>query len=442
MTKLLMTMIALWAVAGPAMADEARTLTLPQALDELDAKNFALVEARSRVAQARALVEQVSSPLLPQVVAGGGYTRNSDEAKVGLGDLFGTLGRSLPPGFPGTLYIQPIGAWSVSGSVKVPLLAPSAWADRAAAKRGTEAAAATASAVRLQLHAVLVQAAWAASAAEDIVAASERAVQTAEQLRQTSVRMVEAGEEASLSVLKAETELVKRQSDLVRARAELEKARLALGILLGRAEPVSVLPGAEPTLDLAVASDALVAEALGHRPELQSDAARIQAVDAERLSARLRLLPQISGMAAAFASDMPYPTGKKQGWRLTLDATWALFDGGYGSSKRAEAEAAGEGAMAKQEGQRLAIAQEVADAVREVRVAAERLRLAQRQCAFATEAAASAKRTFEAGVAGSLDVLDANDRLYQADVALADARGRLGVAHAVLGKALGRDVGR
>jgi len=32
-------------------------------------------------------------------------------------------------------------------------------------------------------------------------------------------------------------------------------------------------------------------------------------------------------------------------------------------------------------------------------------------------AAASAKRTFEAGVASSLDVLDANDKLYQADVA-------------------------
>jgi outer membrane protein TolC len=40
---------------------------------------------------------------------------------------------------------------------------------------------------------------------------------------------------------------------------------------------------------------------------------------------------------------------------------------------------------------------------------------------------------------GSLEVLDANDRLYQADVALADARGRLGIAGAALAKAVGRD---
>ena len=440
--KAILAIFAVLAVAGPAAADDLCTLGLGQALDELDAKNFALAEARSRVAQARALVGQASSPLLPQVVAAGGYARNSDEAKVAIGNLFQAIGQSPPPGFPGTLYIQPLGAWTVSGSVKVPLLAPSAWADRAAAQRGDEAAVATAAAIRLQLRSVLVQAAWAASAAEEIVAASERAMQTAEEHRQMSARMVAAGEAAALSMLKADTELVKRQSDLVRARAELERSRLALGVLLGRSEPVRVLPGTAPTSAAAAASEAMVAEALGQRPELQADAARIRVADAETLSARLRLLPQLSGSATLFASDMPYPTGKKNGWRLTLDATWPLFDGGYRSSKRAQAEAEGEGARASAQGQRLAIAQEVADAVRDVGVAAERVRLAERQCAFAAEAAASAKRTFEAGVAGSLDVLDANDRLYQADVALADARGRLGVAHAGLAKALGRDVAR
>ena len=442
MKKAIFSIFAVLAVAGPAAADDLRTLGLGQALDELDAKNLALAEARSRVAQARALVGQASSLLLPQVVAAGGYARNSDEAKVAIGNLFQAIGQTPPPGFPGTLYIQPLGAWTVSGSLKVPLLAPSAWADRAAAQRGGEAAVATAAAIRLQLRAVLVQAAWAASAAEEIVAASERAVQTAEEHRQMSARMVVAGEAAALSVLKADTELVKRQSDLVRAKAELERSRLALGVLLGRSEPVRVLPGATPTSAAAAASEALVAEALGQRPELQADAARIRGADAETMSARLRLLPQLSGSATLFASDMPYPTGKKDGWRLTLAATWPLFDGGYRSSKRAQAEAEGEGARASAQGQRLAIAQEVADAVRDVGVAAERVRLAERQCAFAAEAAASAKRTFEAGVAGSLDVLDANDRLYQADVALADARGRLGVAHAGLAKALGRDVAR
>jgi outer membrane protein TolC len=375
-------------------------------------------------------------------VAAGGYTRNSDEAKLGLKGafepIFQRLGLPLPEGIPETVYMQPIGAWTVSASAKVPLVVPSAWADRKAAQRTTEAAAASLGTVRLALRAALAETAWAAAAAEDIVAASERAVGIAQEHRQTSARMHEAGETAALSVLKADTEVVKRQSDLVRARAELERTRMALGVLLGKSEPLRVLPGPAP-VPAATSSEALVREALVERPEVAANAAKIRAASAQTLSARLRLLPQLSGSATVFASDMPYPTGKRDGWRLTIDATWPLFDGGYRGSKRAQSEAETEGARAAAEVQRLAIAQEVADAVRDVGVAKERLRLAEQQAAFAAEAAASAKRTFEAGVTGSLDVLDANDRLYAADVALADARGRLGVAGAALSKAVGRD---
>ena len=43
-------------------------------------------------------------------------------------------------------------------------------------------------------------------------------------------------------------------------------------------------------------------------------------------------------------------------------------------------------------------------------------------------------------MASSLDVIDANDRLYQADSGLADARGRLAQAKLALTLALGREV--
>jgi outer membrane protein TolC len=216
---------------------------------------------------------------------------------------------------------------------------------------------------------------------------------------------------------------------------------LAIGVLLGKDHPVRVSPGTlaeSETLLSLLSSDSSVSDAVAARPETRVKEATIRASQAQTLSARLRFLPQLSGSASVFASDMPYPTGKKDGWRLTLDASWPLFDGGYRSSKRAESEAQTEGARAAAGASRLTIAQEVADARRDIEVARERLRLAEQQCTFANEAAASAKRTFEAGVAGSLDVLDANDRLYAAEVGLADARGRLGIAHAALAQASGR----
>lgn len=442
MRKAILLTVVLLVASAPAAAQEVRTLTLSEALGQLEAQSFVLAEARSRVAQAQAVIGQASAPLLPQVVAAGGYTRNSDEAKLAMRavfqPIFDLMQRPLPDGIPDTVYMQPSSAWTVSASAKVPLVVPNAWADRRAAQRASESASASFRAIRLGLRAALVQAAWAAAAAEDIAAASERAVQIAVEHRQTAARLHEAGETAALTVLKAETEVVRRQSDLVRAQAELGRARLALGVLLGKSEPVRVLPGPMPA-GMAMSSDVLVREALSQRPEVAVNTAKIRAAQAQTLSARLRLLPQLSGSAAMFASNMPYPTGEKQGWRLTLDLTWPLFDGGYRGSKRAQAEAEGEGARAAAEVQRLAIAQEVADAARDLGVARERLRLAEQQAAFAAEAAASAKRTFSAGVTGSLEVLDANERMYQADVALADARGRLGMAHAALSKAAGRD---
>ncbi len=426
--------------SGRAIADEPRTIDLGQALRDLDDHNLSIGEARSRVAQARALVGQASSALLPTVLAAGGYTRNSDEARVGLGGLFQSLGVQPPPGTAGTLYIQPKESFTVSGSIKVPLLAPSAWAERAAAQRGAEAASAGAQALRIQLRASLLQLAYAADAGQEIVAASERALSVAREHRDTAARSADAGEAAPLSVLKADTEVARRESDLVRARAELERSQLALGVLLGRSDPVRVKVPPPASTDVASPGADLISEALAARPEVRANAARVRVAEAQTLAARLRLLPQISGSATVFASDMPYPTGKKEGWRVAVEATWLLFDGGHRGGRRDQAEAEAEAARASAGATLLGIAQEVADAVRDVGVARERLRLAERQAAFAAEAAASARRTFEGGITGSLEVLDANDRLYQADVAVADARGRVGAARAGLAKALGRDV--
>jgi len=414
-----------------------RALTLDQALAELDSQSPTLAQARGRVADARALATQAAVPLLPTLVAAGGYTRNSADAIVDLSKL--PLA-GLPAGAlsSGPLVIQPLGVWTVSGSLRVPLIVPNAWADWAAAQRAADSIGATAESARLQLRASLAQAAWAAAAAEEIVAASERALTVAEEHQRSAARSVTAGTEAPLSVLKAETEVVKRQSDLAQARANRERSHLALGVLLGKTEPLRVLLPPIAGGETPHPVDSLVAEALQARPELVAQEAQIRAARAQVTSARLRWLPQISGSGAVFAADVPYPTGKKEGWRLTLDALWPLYDGGLAGGKRDQAQADLLTARAAAEAQRLNVIQEVQDTRRDVSVAGERLRLAEQQRDLATAAAASAKRTFEAGVASSLDVLDANDKLYQADVGMADAHGRLGIARVALDRALGR----
>jgi outer membrane protein TolC len=132
------------------------------------------------------------------------------------------------------------------------------------------------------------------------------------------------------------------------------------------------------------------------------------------------------------------PTGERRGWRATVDLTWALYDGGARYGKRHQAEAQLAGARAAAQAQRLAVLEELEDASRDLEVSAERLRLAEKQRAVAADAAAIARRGFEAGVTGNADVLEANDQLFQAELLLADARARLGAAVAAHDRAAGR----
>ena len=408
-------------------------LPLADALAELERQNLTLAQARGRAEEVAALAGQARAALLPSLTAQGSYVRNSDEFRLG------------PLAFPGGLVIdrtvQPLEALSVTGSLRVPLVVPSAWYDVAAARSGARAAEASSEAARLQLRAGFAQAAYAAAAADEVVLASERAVESAAELARSAERRVRAGTSAPLDVLKAKTEQVRRERDLARARAEAERARLALGILLGRDGPVRIALPAAPRQEAGADGAALVEEALARRPELAAQHAQVEAADASVKSTWARLAPQLSASASAFAQDVPYPTGERDGWRATVDLTWALFDGGLREARRRQAEAQRATARAAEEAQRLAVVQEVSDGARDLAVARERLRLAETQGRLAADAAASARRSFEAGIASSLDVIDANDRLYLADVGLAEARARLAQARVGLERALGRQEG-
>jgi outer membrane protein TolC len=421
--------------ATPAQAQPparaAVDLPLAAALDELDRANPTLAQARARGDEASAITRQTWAALLPTLTAQGQYYRNSDS--------FSIVAPGQNPGdLPRRVAIQPGEAFTGQGAARVPLLAPSAWWNVAAAKDGERASGASLEAMRRNLRAAFTQAAHASRAAEELVAASEAALKNASELERSAARRVQAGTSPPLDRLRAETDRTARESDLAQARANLERSHLALGVLLGREQPVRVLvPDVAPPAD-AGSPDALARAALDARPELAVQRAQVSAAEAQVKSAWARLAPELSAGAAYFASTVKYPTDQYDGWRVTVDLAWPIYDGGFRYGKRRQAEAQLAAARAGEAAQRLAVVQEVEDASRDVAVAVERLRLAESQRTLAADAAASARRSFEAGVASSLDVIDANDRLYFADVRLADARARLAQAGVALDLAAGR----
>jgi len=440
LTVLLAPLLAHAADAPPTM------LTLDEALKELDAHNLTLAQAKAHAEETRAVVRQAMAALLPNAMVGGSYTRNNAEAKVAIGGLLdsieGGLNKISPvqvtldrSNVPADMVIQPLEGWNGQAAVKVPLWAGNAWPDYFAAKRGAEAAELSADAARLKLRTALVQAASWSGAVEDIAAASERALTIAKEHEASAQRAVIAGTAAPLSELQARTEVVRRESDVVRTQADRARSWLALGVLLGRAEPVRVTM-AVPTDTLPDADDQLQ-NALQLRPELKAQAAMLSSADWQLRSSWLRLAPTVSASFAAVTSNVNYATGLNYGWKASVDLTWVLYDGGFRYGKRRQAEGAIAAARAGLAQQTVEVKQQVLDARRDAEVAAQRMTLAQKQLALAKEVAASADRSFEAGLASSLDVLDANDKLYMAEVGLAEAKAKVGMASAALMGATG-----
>ena len=426
------------------------TLTLDQALKKLDAQNLSLAQAKGRAEETRGIVRQAMAAFLPAISAGGQYLRNSASAKLSMGALLDSIEggiNTISPRpvqldrsqVPGETVIQPLEAFSGQASVRVPLFAANAYHDFLAALESAKAVEASVASARLQLRGALLQAAWWSGAAEETADASERALSISQEHERSAARAVQAGTSAPLAHLQAQTDVVRRESDLVRARAERQRAWLALGVLLGEPKPTRIVLPFEPTtlVTATATTEGLTHDALERRPELRSLEASVRAAQWQVDSAWWRLLPQLSASASAFASNIAYVTGEKTGWRASVDLTWALYDGGFRYGKRAQAEGQLAAARAGLWAQKLEVSQQVLDATRDLEVAKERLRLAVRQKELAVEVAASAKRSFSAGLASSLDVLDANDRLYQAEVGQAEARARLGMASAALARVTG-----
>jgi outer membrane protein TolC len=432
---------ALWMLVLVGATPSVREIALSDALADLDRQNLTLAQAQDRARAASGVVWQSASPLVPSVTASGQLLRNRDEFAI-------TLPPTLGPGvgFPaGGAIIQPLHQSTATLSVRVPLVVPASWFDVSQARGAERAATAGAEATRLQLRAGFVQSAYAALASEEVVVAAERALTDAAELSRSAERRVKAGTAAPLDLLKARTDEVSRRSDLVRARADVDRGRLALGVLLGREGPVRVtVPevGAAPVALEGAPDDVLGREAVAHRPELAAQRAQVEAAEAGVRSSWARFAPQLSASGAAFTSDIPYPTGKTNGWRATLDLTWPLWDGGLSVGKHRQADAQAAEARAAEEAQRLAVLEEVQNSSRDLGVAREQLLLAGERSQLAQETAASARRSYEAGVASSLDVIDANDRLFVANVNLASARARLAGSIVAFDRALGRETVR
>ena len=262
--------------------------------------------------------------------------------------------------------------------------------------------------------------------------------ETADQLAVQARDLKTAGLVAGLDVVRAEVEVQRLRQRRVAADNAYAKSLLHLGRAIGLppgqvvrlTDPIPYAPLADVTLEQALA------DAYAQRPDYVAARERLTAAESAHRAATSELLPSLR-------FDADYGTiGQEWG---TAHPTYAVaatvrvpvFEGGRAQARRLETNAVVRQRRAEADDLRGRIDVEVREAMLDVTAAAQELVAADATVALATQALTQARDRFAAGVAGNLEVTQAQEALAAASDARLDVLYRHNLAKAALARAVG-----
>ncbi len=452
-SRITWTALALGAVlivAAPARAQ--RTLTLDEALSTAHRNNRDLSQARARVEQAHAGVLNAWSALLPVVTTQGKYTHNYKEVTLPASEFTGStvglanaINQAIPAivadpnaqaqataainGFinqlnantPANIVIQKGEQLDFVLAGTIPLLVPSAYPGLSAAKRLEEAGRANLAVSDAQVLYSTAQAYYACAGADELVAARVHAVEVAQKALDNARARLEAGVVNRVEVSRAELQLVRARQALLESQDTQVQTYRSLGTIMNMHETVRVV-GAESGPPEAPPVETLTAQALQLRPEF---AALELTIESDRLTASSniwRWAPTISAFGNLRAFNYAGFSGDQFSWAIGAQLDWTIYDGGVRDANRKLARAQQWEAEAKLDLLRDQVRDDVFNARRTLATKRRALETARRSQQLSKETLDLVQVQHDAGTATQLDLLQAQDNLVAAEVALAQAR--------------------
>jgi outer membrane protein TolC len=247
----------------------------------------------------------------------------------------------------------------------------------------------------------------------------------------------EAGLVSSNDVTRAELELATAVRGVAEAAGNVQAARVDLENLL-KADVDGPLAPPTALLEAAAAPPAAdISAAQQRRGDIAASRANVEALRAFSDETRARFLPSV-GLTAQTRNINDGPiTSREQDGFFGLAFSWPVFDAGVRSAERREREALVRGAE-------LELEASLRDVQRELESAAVRLTTEQAALREATAAVRAARKNadetqilYREGLASALELADATQRLFEADVAEATATYRMALAYLSLREASG-----
>lgn len=399
-------------LVAPLLAREPVRLSLEQAVEmALAPEGNARVQlAAHQVRQAEARTSQARAALLPDVAASVGEQNQTRNLAA-----FGIRFEVPLPGFAFPELVGPFTTFDARASVAQNIFDLSAVRRYQAARRGARAAAAERESVAEQVAAQVARLYLAAQRAEAALATARANLKLSEALLELAENRRAAGTGTGLDVTRARVQMAHNRQRLIEAenarrRAHLELLR-AIGLPLDReielTDELRYQPVEAATLEQARAA------ALQSRPDWAAQREREASARLSYSAARYERLPSLVGFAdygsIGNGIHRALPT-RTVGVSLRVP----LFDGGRRDARRAESLAQWRQEQVRTEDLRREIELAIRAALDDLRAAEEQVKVAAEGLELAENELAQARRRYEAGVAGSLEVTDAQTRLERA----------------------------
>jgi len=419
--------------AAPLAAQAPVRLSFADAVRRAAGEAPTVALATLRTDEADAQVRQARSALLPSLSVAGVWV-NRDFNSQSLGIPFPpafSLPNPVPPfnNYDGRVTVtQTLFDWSNVTRVR----AASARADGSRAERGVTVETAAQAAAVAYLRASRAQAVVAARQADSSIAAELVTLAEAQKA---------AGVSAAIDVTRARTQLVRAEGLLIVARNERDRGRIVLARTLGidPATPLELadtLAGTLGAADLPAGRDAVLTVALAGRPDLGAELARATAARRTGTAIRAERLPRVGVEADYGLNGMTVPSALSTR-QVALEVTIPILDGFRREARLSEQDAVVRESEVRERDLRQQITADVDAALLDLRSAEAQQLIAADQLRLAEDELSQSRQRFKAGVAGNIEVIDAQSNLIRARDTDIDARFAAASALVALARAAG-----
>jgi len=279
---------------------------------------------------------------------------------------------------------------------------------------------------------------------DQVMEASKHRFEYAKQALEAAKARFAAGLVSGNDVTRAELEQATAEMGITQITGQVETTRLQLGYLLCDADigrktlqaPEFLLKTAE---DNPQAVEQLVVQAQDRRPDLVSLRWRARAQHALVLEPTLKWLPTVTFNGAYRYTNEPGLTGRNFNWNVGLTVSWPIFDGLTRNADYQERKSLAYMADLDVRSAERKVELDVRGAFVALNNARASLKLATVAHNVALKNATETAELYRQGLSQALQVADANVRLFESEVGLAQARYGLGIAYLNLEAALGLD---